>query len=171
MFVDVRGFTALAEQNPPAETVARLEPFYRLAASVVFELDGTLDKMVVDQVVAFCGALFQPEDHAARAVNAALEIVSEIGSAGGHTGGTNRLPLGGGVATGEVFMGNVGEGEVRDFTVIGDVVNVAARLQGAAASGEVLVTEETYQRASGRLSAQTPTPPITQEPTHQTLML
>ena len=57
----------------------------------------------------------------------------------------DSLHVGGGVATGQALMGNVGEGEVRDFTVIGDVVNTAARLQAAAQPGEVVVTEETYR--------------------------
>lgn len=129
----------------PDEAVSRLNPFYSLAAREVFELDGTLDKMVGDQVMAFFGAPFNPDDHAARAVKVALNIVS--GVANMSEGGT-ALPVGGGVATGEVYMGNVGEGEVRDFTVIGDVVNTAARLQSAAGPGEVLVTENTYQAVS-----------------------
>ena len=61
--------------------------------------------------------------------------------------------MGGGVATGEVFMGNVGEGEVRDFTVIGDTVNTAARLQAFAGPGEVLVTDETYRALSAEFSS------------------
>ena len=145
MFVDVRGFTALSERITPNDAVSRLNPFYNLAASEVFDLDGTLDKMVGDQVMAFFGAPFRPDDHAARAVKAALGIVSGFGTVGAREGG---LQIGGGVATGEVFMGNVGEGEVRDFTVIGDTVNTAARLQQAAGPGEVLVAENTYQDTS-----------------------
>jgi adenylate cyclase len=56
----------------------------------------------------------------------------------------NGLKVGGGIATGEAFVGNVGEGAVKDYTVLGDTVNVAARLQGAAAAGEILLTNETY---------------------------
>ena len=150
MFVDVRGFTAMAERNLPNETVSRLNPFYKLAAREVFEVDGTLDKMVGDQVMAFFGAPFRPEDHEARAVQVALNIVSGVGSL---TQETDALKVGGGVATGEVFIGNVGEGEVRDYTVIGDAVNVAARLQAAAAAGEVLITESTYQAVSTRFAS------------------
>ncbi len=150
VFVDVRGFTALSERLQPTTVVARLNRFYSLAARAVFDLDGTLDKMVGDQVMAFFGAPFRPEDHADRAVQAALEIVSGAQS---PADGTEGLPVGGGVATGEVFMGNVGEGEVRDFTVIGDTVNTAARLQGLAGPGEVLVTDETYRAASANISS------------------
>ena len=71
LFADVRGFTALSERLPPDELVILLNRFYSLAASTVFELDGTLDKMVGDQVMAFFGAPFCAEDHPQRAVQAA----------------------------------------------------------------------------------------------------
>ena len=150
VFVDVRGFTAMSEKIQPTTVVARLNRFYSLAARAVFDLDGTLDKMVGDEVMAFFGAPFRPEDHAARAVQAALEIVSR---AEWPADGIDGLPVGGGVATGEVFMGNVGEGEVRDFTVIGDTVNTAARLQALAGAGEVLVTDDTFRAVSANISS------------------
>ena len=115
---------------------------YSLSAETVFALDGTLDKMVGDQVMAFFGAPFRPEDHQKRAVEAALTIVRGMDA---MFPDGNPLSVGGAVASGRMFMGNVGEGEVRDFTVIGDVVNTAARLQAEALAGEVLVTEDTYE--------------------------
>ena len=142
VFVDVRGFTALSETLPPTEVVARLNRFYDLAARVVFELDGTLDKMVGDQVMAFFGTPFRVNDHARRAVRAALDIVAGVEKL---VEDRDSLRVGGGVGTGEAFVGNVGEGEMRDFTLIGDVVNTTARLQAAAGAGEVLVLEETYE--------------------------
>ena len=142
LFVDVRGFTALSERLPPDELVARLNRFYALAAKAVFDLDGTLDKMVGDQVMAFFGAPFRPDDHPERAVRAALNIVAGMES---MAASGESLHVGGGVGTGEALVGNVGEGEVRDYTAIGDVVNTAARLQAEAQAGEVLLTEETYR--------------------------
>ena len=76
VFVDVRGFSVLSEKTEPAIIVEKLNRFYRLAAQSVFTLDGTLDKMVGDGVMAFFGAPFQPAGHATRAVQSALEIVS-----------------------------------------------------------------------------------------------
>ena len=140
MFVDVRGFTSLAEQLPPAEVASRLNRFYSLASNTIFDYDGTLDKLVGDQVMAFFGAPLYTKDHPERAVQAALQIISGMSS----LGQTEHLHVGAGIATGEAFVGNVGEGTVTDYTVLGDTVNVAAPLQGAAASGEILVTEETY---------------------------
>ena len=101
--------------------------------------------MVDDGVMAFFRAPFQPEDHATRAVQSALEIVVGTQPCPENIEG---LPACGGVATGEVFMGSVGEGEVRDFTVIGDTVNTAARLQSLAGPGEVLISDETFRAVS-----------------------
>ncbi|HIF44701.1 MAG TPA: adenylate/guanylate cyclase domain-containing protein [Dehalococcoidia bacterium] len=107
VFVDVRGFSALSEKTEPAIIVEKLNRFYRLAAQSVFTLDGTLDKMVSDGVMAFFGAPFQPEDHTTRTVQSALEIVSGTQPCPENIEG---LPAGGGVATGEVFMGKRGRG-------------------------------------------------------------
>jgi len=138
IFVDVRGFTAMAERLSPAEVARRLNRFYALATDAVFRRDGTLDKLVGDQVMAFFGAPIHQHDHARRAVETALEIVREAMVE------EEGLQVGAGVATGEAFVGNVGGGAVADYTVLGDTVNVAARLQGAAAAGEILLTEESY---------------------------
>jgi adenylate cyclase len=140
VFVDVRGFTSLAEQLSPTEVAQRLNRFYSLASNSIFDYDGTLDKLVGDQVMAFFGAPLHAKDHPKRAVQAALRIVRGMT----HQDGDERLRVGAGVATGEAFVGNVGEGAVTDYTVLGDTVNVAARLQAAAASGEILVSQETY---------------------------
>ncbi|HEY6201042.1 MAG TPA: adenylate/guanylate cyclase domain-containing protein [Candidatus Binatia bacterium] len=142
LFVDVRGFTALAEQLTPADVAERLNKFYALASDAVFRRDGTVDKLVGDQVMAFFGAPVHQHDHARRAVETALEIVR------GVMAEEEGLQVGGGVATGEAFVGNVGGGGVSDYTVLGDTVNVAARLQGAAAAGEILLTEETYAQVA-----------------------
>ena len=140
MFVDIRGFTALAEKSAPREVADRLSHFYRLATNAIFRYDGTLDKLVGDQVMAFFGAPVQWHDHPQRAVRTAVEIMRGVSELAGE----DALKVGAAVATGEAFVGNVGESAVKDFTVLGDTVNVAARLQGAAAPGEILLTEETY---------------------------
>jgi adenylate cyclase len=140
----VRGFTSLAEQLPPIEVAQRLNRFYSLATDSIFDYDGTLDKLVGDQVMAFFGAPLHAKDHAKRAVRAALRIVEGMTNQADDV----RLHVGAGIATGEAFVGNVGEGAVTDYTVLGDTVNVAARLQAAAAPGEILVTQETYDHVA-----------------------
>ena len=123
---------------------ARLNRFYKLASRAIFHRDGTLDKLVGDQVMAFFGAPIGRDDHAGRAVATAREIMRALTAP--EAG--ERLSVGIGISTGEAFVGNVGGGEVADYTVIGDTVNVAARLQGEAASGEILVSHETYARVA-----------------------
>src|ERR1043165_5165548 len=119
MFVDVRGFTALAERLSPADVAERLNRFYALASDAVFRRDGTLDKLVGDQVMAFFGAPIHESDHARRAVETALEIVREVMAE------EAGLQVGAGVATGEAFVGNVGGAGVVDYTAVGDTLNAA----------------------------------------------
>jgi len=165
LFVDVRGFTSLAERLAPAEVAQRLNRFYALASEAIFKYDGTLDKFVGDQVMAFFGAPLHAGDHPQRAVRVALLILegmSKVAQGAPFDPAQDRpfdsaqdrsfdntqdklLRVGAGIASGQAFVGNVGAGAVTDYTVLGDTVNVAARLQGAAASGEILVTEETYR--------------------------
>ena len=90
--------------------------------------------------MAFFGAPFRPEDHVERAVEAAVAITLAVNDM------SNELAVGAGVSTGVAFVGNVGTTDVNDFTVLGDVVNVASRLQGHASAGEVLLAERTYER-------------------------
>ena len=130
----MRGFTSLAERLPPAEVASRLNRFYSLASNTIFDYDGTLDKLVGDQVMAFFGAPLYTKDHPERAVEAALQIISGMSG----LAQIEHLHVGAGIATGEAFVGNVGEGAVTDYTVLGDTVNVAARLQGAAARARYL---------------------------------
>ncbi|MDH3444594.1 MAG: adenylate/guanylate cyclase domain-containing protein, partial [Deltaproteobacteria bacterium] len=108
--------------------------------------DGTLDKLVGDQVMAFFGAPLYRKDHPERAVRTAVSILDKINGLPPGEG----LYVGAGIATGDAFVGNVGEEAVADYTVLGDTVNVAARLQGAATAGELLMTEETYTNVAAK---------------------
>lgn len=140
MFVDIRNFTALAERAGPTAIATRLNGFYEVASRAIFRYDGTLDKLVGDQVMAFFGPPLDHKDHPRRAVMTALEIMRAVA----ETAQQESLGVGIGITTGEAFVGNVGGGEVTDYTVLGDTVNVAARLEGEAAPGEILVAQETY---------------------------
>ena len=159
LFADLRGFTTSSESAAPAETGALLRRFYALVEDVL--LPGALiDKVVGDEVMA----LYVPQllhskltswtDDVDRSVVARLMLdhAHELLHRAGY--GTAEGPvfeLGMGLDLGEVFLGNIGEGSVRDFTAVGDVVNTASRLQAAAGSGEVLV--------SGRLAQHLDVPP------------
>jgi adenylate cyclase len=138
LFADVRGSTALAERAQPGEFGQLLARFYGQATRVVDRQDGLVDKFVGDEAVALFIPGFAGPDHAARAIAAAHELLE----ATGHGEAEPWLPLGIGIHTGVSFVGFVGEGDALDFTAVGDTVNTAAHLCKAAATGEVLVSEE-----------------------------
>lgn len=140
----MRGFTSLAELLPPDQVVERLNRFYAIASNAIFERDGTLDKLVGDQAMGFFGAPLHAKDHPRRAVETGLKILSAMN----ELDPSHQLQVGGGIASGEAFVGNVGAAEVTDYTVIGDTVNIAARLQAMAAPGELLISEETYSHVA-----------------------
>jgi hypothetical protein len=133
LFADIRGFTTMAEDMNPAAVAALLNRFYEIASAAIFRCDGTLDKLVGDEVMAFFGAPLHSHDHPRRAVMSALEIMREVNAIAAQ----EKLEIGVGIATGVAFVGNVGSAGVTDYTVLGDTVNIAARLQSAAAPGEI----------------------------------
>jgi adenylate cyclase len=136
LFADVRGSTTLAERMSAQEFSNLIARFYGTAASVVDDWNGLVDKFVGDEVVALFIPGFAGEDHAARAVGAARDLLR----ATGNDGDDPWVPVGAGVHTGIPYVGRVGEGDACDFTAVGDAVNTTARLASAAAAGEILVT-------------------------------
>jgi adenylate cyclase len=136
LFADVRGSTGLAERLPAQEFSRLMSRFYGTAARVIDRWDGLVDKFVGDEVVALFVPGFAGDEHAARAVDAARELVRETSNADG----TQWLAIGAGVHTGVAYVGRVGEGDACDFTAVGDAVNTTARLAASAAAGEILVS-------------------------------
>ena len=133
LFADVRGYTALAEGRRPDEVAALLNPFYEAAVDVICRR-AILDKFVGDQVMGlYIPRLFggTGDDVGAQMVADAREILQKAGPS---------IDIGIGLDYGNAHVGNVGAGEVKDFTAIGDVVNTAARLQAAAAAGEIVAS-------------------------------
>lgn len=134
LFADVRGSTAIAERLSPEEYSRLIARFYGTAAEAIDEWDGIVDKFVGDGAVALFIPAFTDGEHAANAIAAARSLLEQTGS--------DRIPLGVGVHTGTSFVGAVGEGDVKDFTALGDTVNTAARLTSLAGAGEVLISAE-----------------------------
>jgi adenylate cyclase len=132
LFADVRGSTRIAEGMPPEEFSQLLARFYGTVADVIDECDGIVDKFAGDGAMALFIPGFAGSDHAAGAIAAARGLLEK----------TDWLPVGAGVHTGTSFVGSVGEGDVRDFTALGDTVNATSRLAGLAAAGEILVSAE-----------------------------
>jgi adenylate cyclase len=130
LFADVRGFTSLAEGSDPQALVVLLNRFYDAAVEVLCR-HAIIDKLVGDQVMA----LYLPQVLGDAAVEHMVADALALVAAA-----PDELSIGVGLDYGNAFVGNVGSGEVKDFTAIGDVVNTAARLQSAAASGEIMVS-------------------------------
>jgi adenylate cyclase len=147
LFADLRGFTSISERSEPEAVSALLRRFYSCAEDVLFP-EAVIDKLIGDEVMALYLPMYgELEDPAATMLEQARELLALIGY------GSDEGPfveVGIGLDYGEAFVGNVGKRSLYDFTAIGDVVNVAARLQGQAKGGEIV--------ASGRLVEQLATP-------------
>jgi class 3 adenylate cyclase len=138
-FADIRGFTQMSERLPPETMVAVLNRYFDRVVAVVAEHHGYLNKFIGDAVVVvFNGPIDQP-DHAERALRCALALqraVVEMNEGGAFPEWPGGLGVGVGVATGPMVCGNVGGAGQMEYTVIGDTVNLASRLTGAAGAGE-----------------------------------
>ncbi|TML04848.1 MAG: adenylate/guanylate cyclase domain-containing protein [Actinobacteria bacterium] len=135
LFLDIRGFTAFAERAGAAEAVARLNEFYELVVPIIVEHGGHANKFVGDGLLAVFGAPDTLPDHADRCVAASLAIARRVEAEQG-----GRVSIGIGVNSGDVVAGTVGGGGRVEFTVIGDVVNTAARVEEATRqTGDVIL--------------------------------
>lgn len=143
LFLDVRGFTSYAERAAATEVVARLNELYEVVVPIVLAHGGHANKFIGDGLLAVFGAPERHADHADRAVEAALEISRRVRETFG-----DRLRVGLGVHSGPVVVGTIGGGGRLDFTVIGDTVNTASRVESAtrATGDDLLITEETHGR-------------------------
>ncbi|MEK7370135.1 MAG: adenylate/guanylate cyclase domain-containing protein [candidate division NC10 bacterium] len=155
LFCDIRGFTPLSERLSPEEVVALLNEFYTLMIETTFRHDGTLDKFLGDAVMAVFGAPIAHPDHAARAVLTALDMQVGVAALNERRRQAGQAPIavGIGVSLGEVVAGTVGTEERMEYTVIGDSVNLAARLEAAAKPGRILMSRRTYEKAKDLVEA------------------
>jgi adenylate cyclase len=148
LFSDIRGFTALSEKLTPEQAVARLNEYLQVMANVVFLNEGTVDKYIGDGIMALFGVPVPHDDHARRAVRTALDMQTSLLKMQDQwrAQGLPELEIGIGINTGEMVVGNIGAIERQDFTVIGDSVNLASRVEGLTKElgGRILITEATY---------------------------
>jgi adenylate cyclase len=154
MFVDIRDFTSLAERLPPAQLIRTLNRFFAAAAAAVAHEGGIVNKFGGDSLLAVFGTPLNPTpDHAGRSVRAALEVLRGVAGLNAERDEEDafELRVGVGIATGEVVTGNVGGKDKVEYTVIGDAVNTASRLQTLTKeTGEpILVSDATARAAAG----------------------
>ena len=139
LFSDARGFTALSEKMSPEDVVRLMNVYLNLQAKVIHQFGGTIDKFVGDEVMA----IFEGRGNEINAVRAAVEIQSycKALNAARSASGDKTVSIGIGLNNGEVVMGNMGSEDHMDYTVIGDNINIAARMCGIAQPGMVLVSK------------------------------
>jgi adenylate cyclase len=152
LFSDVRGFTTFCEahKDKPAEVVSILNEYLGAMTEAVFEWEGTLDKFVGDAVMVYWGAPLPQADHATRAIHCAIEMRHRLSllQQKWKREGKPILDMGIGINTGEVIVGNIGaEGKKMDYTVIGDAVNLAARVESLTRKYEsaIIIAEPVYK--------------------------
>jgi len=148
LFSDIRGFSGLTDSLEPEEICLLLNNYLSGMAELIHQHEGTLNKIIGDGIMVFFGDPVSVSDHAQRAVLLAIDMQKKIDQlkddwlAYGHD-----LDIGIGINTGYMTVGNIGSEFHRDYTVVGNQVNIAARLESMAKAGEILISQRTYSKA------------------------
>jgi len=166
MFADMRGFTGIAEKLAPAQVFELLNEFFAVLTAAAFRYDGTVFNMAGDSLMVGFGVPIAQDDGGVRALRAAREMLSgfgELAERWRHRYGIDT-GLGIGINQGEVVAGNVGSEQYMNYTLIGDTVNIAARLSQRARAGEVLFSNALKLSLDGKVDSTMPLlalPPLT----------
>ena len=160
LFADISGFTKMAASMRPIEVTGILNEVFERLAQAVFEAEGTLDKFIGDEIMAFWGAPVHCDDHARRAVECALQMQRALEEYNADHPERRPLHMSIGINTGDAVVGDIGSSKRKDYTVIGASVNLAKRVESyAAEEGEVAVGPSTHEAIQAHYLCQ-PTPPI-----------
>lgn len=147
LFSDIRNFSSFTENLEPEELFHLLHKYLSEMTAIIHGYEGTLNKIIGDGLLVFFGDPIPMDDHAERAVSTALDMqrkVAELRNEWLHYG--QELGIGIGINTGYMTVGNIGSDMQKDYTVIGNQVNVAARLESLAKAGQILISQRTYSR-------------------------
>ncbi len=145
LFADCREYTRLTQELGIEKLAPVTEEFFKTSAAVIREHHGIVDRLLGDAVMAFFNVPIKHDDHVLRAVNAAFRIQESVQQINAMLDGGFVLGVGIGIATGTALTTNMGSTNCDDYTMVGDSINIASRLQEQAAPGEVLVTEDAYK--------------------------
>lgn len=152
LFSDIRQFTKFSESHEPEFVVSRLSNYLSNMVEIIFRHRGTLDKFVGDEIMALFGAPYYFDNHAELACQTALEMIEKLSMLSKEWSSTNGqfMKIGIGINTGKVLVGNLGSSQLFDYTVIGDQVNLGARLEGANKiyQTSIILSENTYNQVS-----------------------
>ena len=147
LFADVRGSTELGQRMSASDFKELMSRFYLVTTRALIRHDAVIDKLIGDEVMALFIPGMSGQDYQRKAAAAALDVLTAVGY-----GSVDDpwIEVGIGIHSGRAFVGNVGPGTMVDFTALGDAVNTAARLQGQAEPGEVILSEEIYAAVRDR---------------------
>ena len=154
LFTDIRGFTSMSEKMKPERVVSTLNEYFSQMIDIVFKYNGTLDKIIGDELMIVYGAPIATEDDTERAVTTAVEMQDQIKILNKERKKRKESPIqfGVGINRGLVVSGNIGSRDMMDYTVIGDTVNLGARLCSAAGPGEILVSDSVWDVTKEKFS-------------------
>jgi adenylate cyclase len=147
LFSDIRGFTSMSERMNAIDVVTSLNEYFDKMIDVVFKYNGTLDKIIGDALMVIYGAPIGSHDDAERAVKTAIEMQQKLAELNLEriNRGQDPLEIGIGLNTGKVISGNIGSKEQMNYTVIGDAVNLSARLCSFAKAGQIIISQNVYE--------------------------
>lgn len=146
LFADIVGFTPMAEKMSPPSVAKLLNEYFSRMEEPIFEHEGMVDKFIGDCIMAVFGAPYPQTDHAERAVRVALEMQQRLDELNAERAGQAPIHMRMGIHSGRAVSGNIGSEKRREFTVLGDTVNIASRIESMVAKqGQVVIGESTYE--------------------------
>jgi adenylate cyclase len=156
LFSDIRGFTTMSETEPPEKIVEMLNIHFTVMADIILKHNGTIDKYIGDAIMAFWGAPVRTNNHAEQAVLAGqemLEGLKEVNRILKERGFNHEIAIGVGINTGEATIGNIGSEIKKNYTVVGDTVNLSSRLESITKEQKVplIFSEYTYEKIKGKI--------------------
>jgi adenylate cyclase len=154
LFCDIRGFTTLTEKEPVETIVSLLNEYFSAMSDVIFANQGTLDKFIGDAIMAIYGAPLELKDNAFKCIKTALEMRQKLTLLNEKWKAEKKpqIQVGYGINTGEAIVGNIGSERRMEYTAIGDMVNVAARIEGETEGSQIFITADTFQELGNRVT-------------------
>jgi adenylate cyclase len=154
LFCDIRGFTALTEKEPVETIVSLLNEYFSAMSDVIFANHGTLDKFIGDAIMAIYGAPLELADGPFKCVKTAIEMRQKLTFLNEKWKAEKKpqIQVGYGINTGEAIVGNIGSERRMEYTAIGDMVNVAARVEGETEGSQIFITEDTFKELGSKVT-------------------